>query len=62
VAVAKRKDSDNARHCFPWDPTGQQWIFNISTKNAPMNVVKQTYVFQIFLNDGSSILLQFGLR
>lgn len=47
---------------FRWDPTGQQWIFNISTKSAPVNKANQTYVFQITLNDGTSINFQFGLR
>jgi hypothetical protein len=43
---------------FRWDPTGQQWIFNISTKNLqPGN----TYVYQIQLNDGSTIPFQYGL-
>ncbi|HEY6969273.1 MAG TPA: MBG domain-containing protein, partial [Candidatus Angelobacter sp.] len=43
---------------FRWDPTGQQWIFNISTK--PLSV-HSTYVYQIQLNDGSTITFQFGL-
>jgi len=47
---------------FRWDPTGQQWIFNISTKSAPVSVANQTYGFQILLNDGSSISFQFGLK
>src|SRR5437016_3852439 len=47
---------------FRWDPTGQQWIFNISTKSAPVNVANQTYMFQILLNDGSIINFQFGLK
>ena len=47
---------------FRWDPTGQQWIFNISTKSAPVNVANQTYIFQILLNDGSTINFQFGLK
>jgi hypothetical protein len=47
---------------FRWDSTGQQWIFNISTKSAPVNVANQTYMFQILLNDGSTINFQFGLK
>jgi len=47
---------------FRWDPSGQQWIFNISTKSAPVNVANQTYGFQILLNDGSNISFQFGLK
>jgi hypothetical protein len=44
---------------FRWDSTGQQWIFNISTTALSAD---QTYVYQIQLNDGSSIFFQFGLR
>ncbi len=47
---------------FRWDPTGQQWIFNISTKSAPVNLANQTYIFQILLTDGSTINFQFGLK
>jgi hypothetical protein len=43
---------------FRWDATGQQWIFNISTKGLP---VASTYVYQIVLNDGSKIQFQYGL-
>jgi hypothetical protein len=44
---------------FRWDPTAQQWIFNISNKSLATN---QTYYFQISLNDGSSIYFQYGLK
>jgi Bacterial Ig domain/RTX calcium-binding nonapeptide repeat (4 copies) len=44
---------------FRWDATAQQWIFNISTTGLSAN---QTYVYEIQLNDGSSIFFQFGLR
>jgi hypothetical protein len=44
---------------FRWDSTGQQWIFNISTKPLKAN---QTYIYQITLMDGSTIQFQFGLR
>lgn len=44
---------------FHWDPTAQQWIFNLSTSNLPAG---QTYRFVILLNDGSSISFQFGLK
>src|SRR5438552_17261854 len=47
---------------FRWDPTGQQWIFNINTQSAPVNVANQTYMFQILLNDSSTINFQFGLK
>ncbi len=44
---------------FRWDPTAQQWIFNINNKSYPSN---QTYSFQVKLNDGSSIFFQYGLK
>jgi hypothetical protein len=44
---------------FRWDPTGQQWIFNISNKGSATN---QTYIFLITLNDGTTIMFQYGLR
>jgi hypothetical protein len=44
---------------FRWDATGQQWIFNISTRGMQTN---WTYVFVITLNDGTQILVEFGLR
>ena len=51
--------STTADTAFRWDPTGQQWVFNISTANLPAG---QTYVYRIQLNDGSSIGFQFGLK
>jgi len=44
---------------FRWDPTAQQWIFNISTKGMKAAV---KYTYQISLNDGSSIVFSFALR
>jgi len=44
---------------FRWDPSAQQWIFNINNKSMPSN---QTYFFQIMLNDGSGILFNYGLK
>jgi hypothetical protein len=44
---------------FRWDAANQQWIFNISTKSLAAG---NTYVYTITLNDGSSIIFQFGLR
>ncbi len=44
---------------FRWDSTAQQWIFNTSTKGMNRN---QTYIFTIGLNDGSTIMFQYGLR
>jgi hypothetical protein len=48
---------------FRWDPTGQQWIFNQSTKsNGTLNKTGTIYYFAINLNDGSSIVFQYGLK
>jgi len=44
---------------FRWDATNQQWIFNISTKGLASG---NTYVYQVLLNDGTTIVFQFGLR
>jgi hypothetical protein len=44
---------------FRWSATDQQWIFNMNTK--PLQAGK-TYVYQITLNDGSTIDFRFGLR
>lgn len=52
-------DTNNPDTAFRWDPTSQQWIFNISTANL---LAGNTYVFTITLNDGSTIMFQFGLR
>jgi hypothetical protein len=42
---------------FRW--TGEQWIFNISTKNLTAN---RTYVYEIKLNDLSTIGFQFAVK
>jgi hypothetical protein len=48
---------------FRWDSTGQQWIFNQSTKNnGTLNQTGMTYFFTINLNDGTSIYFQYGLK
>ena len=52
-------DSTTPDTNFRWDPTAQQWIFNINNKPRATNA---TYVFQIWLNDGSNIVFQYGLR
>lgn len=44
---------------FRWDPTAQQWVFNLTTVNLSAG---STYVYTIMLNDGSTIIFQFGLR
>jgi hypothetical protein len=55
---------DNSTNDLGWrfDSTAQQWIFNMSTKLAPINQTNVTYYFQISLNDGSSIFFQYGLK
>ena len=55
---------DNSTNDLGWrfDPTAQQWIYNMSTKTSPINVANQTYYFAINLNDGSSIFFQYGLK
>jgi Tol biopolymer transport system component len=52
-------DATNPDTAFRWDPSGQQWISNISTANLTAG---NTYVYAITLNDGSTILFQYGLR
>jgi hypothetical protein len=44
---------------FRWDPAGQQWIFNLSTKDLAAGA---TYIYRIGLADGSSIEFSFHLR
>jgi hypothetical protein len=45
-----------------FDPTAQQWIFNMSTQIAPVNKANQTYFFRIDLSDGTSIFFNYGLK
>jgi hypothetical protein len=52
-------DTNNPDTAFRWDPTGQQWIFNITTGNLSAG---STYSYTITLNDGSMITFQYGLR
>jgi hypothetical protein len=59
TSVNETVDSTTPDTIFRWDPTAQQWIFNINTKSLSANV---TYVFRITLNDGSNIMFQFGLK
>jgi hypothetical protein len=44
---------------FRWDPTDQQWIFNLNTKNLQAGV---HYWYEIDLVDGSSILFDFSTK
>jgi hypothetical protein len=52
-------DSTTPDTAFRFDPSGGQWIYNISTKNYNAG---STYFFQISLNDGTYINFDFGLR
>ena len=48
---------------FRWDPTGQQWIFNISNSSLATSFgTNKTFTFLITLNDGTIIPFQYGLR
>jgi hypothetical protein len=57
--VDESVDSTTPDTMFRWDPTGQQWIFNMNTKSLTANY---TYFYTITLNDGSTIGFDFGLR
>jgi YDG domain/MBG domain (YGX type) len=48
---------------FRWDPTAQQWIFNTATgSGTTLNVKGDTYQLTIALIDGTTIVLQYGLK
>ena len=51
--------STSADTQFRWDPTAQQWVFNLSTKGLATNL---TYSYQILLNDQTAINFRFGLK
>jgi hypothetical protein len=57
--VNETVDSTTPDTMFRFDPTGQQWIFNMNTKTLNANT---TYYYNITLNDGSAILYSFGLK
>jgi hypothetical protein len=57
--VDESVDSTTPDINFRWDPTAQQWIFNMNTKSLTANV---TYYYTIALNDGSTITFLFGLK
>jgi MBG domain-containing protein len=44
---------------FRWSSTDQQWIFNLNTKSLTKS---WTYIYEIKLNDGTSIIFSFGLK
>jgi hypothetical protein len=50
-------DTNNPDTSFRWD--GQEWIFNIATASLSGG---STYIYTITLNDGSTIVFQYGLR
>jgi hypothetical protein len=52
-------DTNNPDTAFRWDPASQQWIFNITTGNMSAG---STYIYTITLNDGTTIMFQYGLR
>ena len=52
-------ETDIPDTAFRWDPTSQQWIFNITTADLAAG---NTYVYAITLNDGSVIYFQYGLK
>ena len=51
--------TNNPDTAFRWDPTSQQWIFNIDNSNLSAG---STYFYAVTLNDGSVIYFQYGLR
>ena len=52
-------DSTSASTVFRFDPSDQQWIFVINTRNLNAN---STYTYRIGLDDGTEILFSFGLK
>ena len=59
LPVDEAVDSTTPDAAFRWDPSAQQWIFNMSSKKLAAG---KTYVYEVTLNDGSTIRFQFGLR
>ena len=57
--VDETVSSTTSDTAFRWDSTAQEWVFNISTSNLQAG---HTYVYTITLNDGSTIMFQFGLK
>jgi len=63
LAVDESQYSTTPDTAFRWDSSAQQWIFNQSTKNNPtLNKANTRYYFRIFLNDGTYIDFQYGLK
>jgi hypothetical protein len=59
IAVNEDVTSTTPDTVFRWDPTGMQWIFNVSTKGMAPSV---NYTYLISLNDGSTIQFSFALK
>lgn len=59
VSVNEDVVSTTPDTAFRWDPTAQQWIFNVATKGQTSGT-KLAYV--ITLNDGSTIAFGFSLK
>ena len=57
--VNESVDSTTSGSEFRFDPTNQQWIFNMSTKALSAG---KTYFYKISLNDGTNIDFSFGLK
>jgi hypothetical protein len=60
TTVNEPVDSTTPDANFRWDPSAQQWIFNISNKG--LTGPNRTYFFRVMLNDGSAILFNYGLK
>ena len=52
-------ESTNNDTAFRWSASDAQWIFNISTKDLAAG---KTYVYRVYLHDGTYIQFQFGLK
>jgi hypothetical protein len=59
ATVDEAVDSTTPDTAFRWSATDQQWIYNVSTKNMAVN---KTYLYEVKLNDGTSIMFMFGLK
>jgi hypothetical protein len=59
ATVDETVDANVADAGFRFDPTAQQWIFNLSSSTQSAGY---TYAYSISLNDGTNIMFQYGLR
>jgi hypothetical protein len=59
LGVTEQVISTTPDTTFRWDPTAQQWIFNLNSKGLSMN---RTYYYRITLMDDTAIEFHFGLR